>query len=200
MSTDAKIPVEYARKLYDDVRGWYSSADGKAQVILAIDGAFLAFFTGAMFSKPTDLKPLIDSLPAETWAFLVLTGVCLLASVSLAIMCLWSRTYSPSERTKFVREAQQNHSSPDLLPPSTMWFFQFIAHHDRSAFVRTLEAIDAAFELRSLASQIQILSANVQKKHSLVNMGFILAAATLVSFFLAGVGYMLQFVVQYGRQ
>lgn len=185
------LPVEYARKLYDDVRGWYASADGKAQVILAIDGAFLAFFTGALFSKPADITLLMNALPAESWVLLVLSGVCLLVSVSLAILCLWSRTYSARERNDFVRKATEENGGSELLPASTMWFFQFVAAHDKKTFLRTLEAVDATFELRSLASQIHILSTNVHRKHALVNAGFILAGATLVSFFLAGVGYVL---------
>ena len=47
--------LEYTRRVYESVLGWYKSADSKAQVILAIDGAFVAFLTGTIFVKPDDL-------------------------------------------------------------------------------------------------------------------------------------------------
>ena len=46
--------IAYSRRLYDDVLGWYRSADAKAQVVIRLDGAFLAFimllFAGAATS------------------------------------------------------------------------------------------------------------------------------------------------------
>lgn len=32
-------------RLFEDVRGWYDNADSKAQILLALDGAFLTFLT-----------------------------------------------------------------------------------------------------------------------------------------------------------
>jgi hypothetical protein len=52
--------------------------------------------------------------------------------------------------------------------------------------------VDAAFEIEVLASQVLILSGTVRKKHRAANVGFSLAAATLILFFLAGISYLLE--------
>jgi hypothetical protein len=185
---DMSAAVEYARRLYDDVRAWYANADGKAQVVLAIDGALVAFFAGAMFTKPADLESIVASFHSLTWPLLVLTAACLVGSIMAAILCLRSRTYSKRELQQFIDSANDVRSAE--CPVTTMWFFQFVAHHDKKAFLKTLQSVDSAFEIESMASQIHILSTNVRAKHRLANAGFVLAASTLILFFLAGVTYL----------
>ena len=165
MSTDSEKSVEYARRLYDDVRSWYDNADTKAQVVLAIDGAFLAFLTGAIFSKPGDLKEVVGSFSTWTWSLLALMTLCLLASVISAICCLWSRTYSAKELQEFVEAAQCAKGDSAQYAPKAMWFFQMVANLEERRFRATLEAVNGLFEIEAMASQIQILSKNVRTKH-----------------------------------
>jgi hypothetical protein len=86
--------LEYTRDLYKLVLDWYGNADTKAQILLTIDGAFLAFFTSSIFAKPEDLGFIIDKFWAGTWIFLGLMCICLVGSIVSALNCLRSRTYS----------------------------------------------------------------------------------------------------------
>jgi len=192
VATDDQKPVEYVRRLYDDVRGWYQNADTKAQVVLTIDGAFLAFLTGAIFVKPADLKLIVGAFSWWTWLFLTLMAWCLLASVMSAIHCLWSRIYSQKKLQEFIDSAQSTSGKSVQYSPKTLWFFQMVANLEEDRFRATLEAVDSAFEISAMASQIQILSGNVRTKHRAVNVGFVLAATTLIFFFFAGLSYMMR--------
>jgi hypothetical protein len=190
MSTGSENAVEYARRLYDDVRGWYDNADAKAQVVLAIDGAFLVFLTGAIFAKPSDLEEVVRAFSVWTWALLALMMLCLMASVLSAICCLWSRTYSVSKIEESINDAQSERSNHAQYAPEVMWFFQMVANLEENRFRATLKAVDDSFEIEAIASQIQILSTNVRTKHRYVNAGFALAATTLVLFLFAGLSYL----------
>jgi len=167
----------------------------QAQVVLAIDGAFLAFLTSAIFSKPDDLKSIIRCFSGLTWFLLALMAVCLLASVASAIYCLWSRIYSAARLGEVIASAQPEMQRQDIYAPQTVWFFQMLATLDPKRFHATLEGIDDRFEIEALGAQIQILSGNVRDKHRAVNLGFVFAAATMILFFFAGLSYMAQCTV-----
>jgi hypothetical protein len=190
MTRDDSGAGEYARRLYDDVLGWYKSAEAKAQIVLGVDGAFLAFLTGAIFAKPDELNAKVDAFSRWTWSLLGLMTICLLTSVAAAIYCLWSRIYSKPELEKILATTRQT-GDPKLYPPEHMWFFQMVAALKEDRFLATLRQVDTAFEIEAMGSQILILSENVRTKHRAANAGFSLAAATLILFFLAGLSYLL---------
>jgi hypothetical protein len=195
MTTDAQADsaaapsAEYARRLYDDVLGWYHNADAKAQVVLGLDGAFLAFVTAAVFQKPDDLTTLTAKFLPLTWRLLGLMATTLVASMAAAIYCLWSRVYfRPTSVVHSIR-AKSEPRTPNVYPSAVMWFFQFIAVLDPPMLRRTLMHADAGFEIDALASQISILSENVRRKHLAVNIGFVLAVVTLLLFAGAAASY-----------
>ena len=190
MSPDNENPVQFARRLYDNVYGWYQSADTKAQVVLAIDGGFLTFLTGAIFAKPSDLKAVVGSFSNWTSALLVLMTFCLVASIMSAMYCLRSRTYTAAQLRQFVEIVPAENGNSTPYPPKVMLFFQMVAVLEETRFCGTLKAINGSFEIEALASQIQILSRNVQKKHRAVNAGFVLAATTLILFLFSGLSYL----------
>lgn len=181
-----KPSIEYARRLYDDVRRWYDSADTKAQVILALDGAFLTFLTSAIFGA----TELTGSFATLTWLLLAAMTVCLVVSMASAIYCLWPRIYSNAGLGEFVETAEREKGRSGLAAPETMWFFQMIAGLEKKPFRTTLESVDESFEMKAMASQIWILSGHVHKKHLAVNVGFVLAATTLILFLLAGLSHL----------
>jgi len=190
MPNDSNPAVGYVRRLYDDVLGWYRSADTKAQVVLGIDSAFVAFLTSAIFAKPVDLKQIVAGFSSWTSMFLVLMLITLLLSISAAIHCLWSRIYSKAELSKIVQASGGDTAS--VYEPRIIWFFQMVAALDVAAFRRTLEQMDSPREVAAMASQIYILSGNVQRKHRAANLGFLFAAATLILFLAAGISYALR--------
>ena len=181
--------VEYTRRLYDDVRAWYQSADSKAQVALGIDGAFLAFLTSGLFSKPADLRTLVASFSPWTWFFLGLMTLTMLGSIAAAMYCLWSRIYTEAQVQQLVEQARKLSQDQEVYKPTVMWFFQMVGALDPKTFRQTLAKVDLDFEIDAMASEIQILSRNVRKKHGAANVGFLLAAVTLSLFLAAGISY-----------
>ncbi len=183
------IANEYIRRLYDNIVDWYKSADTKAQVILAMDGAFIVFLTGSVFSKPDELQGILSKLTTATWVMLGLMALCVFGSMGASIYCLWSRIYSKTEAIAYidrhVEEAQKKGQYQGIYPPAVMWFFQFLERLDLTRFKTTLESVDESFERESLIEQAQILSGNVRRKHTAVNVGFVLVALALVLFFFA---------------
>jgi len=183
--------VEYARRLYEDVLGWYRSADTKAQVVLGIDGAFVAFLASGIFKKPEELKPIVAAAVLTPWIWVPLCTmvVSLLASMCAAIECLRSRTYSRAELRKTLSGAMKTVAGRKSYDPKVLWFFQFVATLDMDIFRRDLAHANEEFEIEVMASQIQALSGNVRKKHRSANLGFLFAAVTLSLFLLAGISY-----------
>ncbi len=189
MSGEESSAVAYVRRLYDNVLEWYRSADNKAQVVLGLDGAFLAFLAGAAFAKPDDLRVVVHGFTAVTWFLLAVMTVCLLGSIAAAIHCLQSRLLTRSQLAQLV--SAEDRAVGNLRPyrPAQSWFFQILAPLDRERLERTLRNVDSAFEIEALSSQIHVLSQNVEQKHRAVNAGFLLAAITLTLFLLAGASY-----------
>jgi hypothetical protein len=181
--------VEYSRRLYDDVLGWYHNADAKAQIVLGLDGAFLAFIAATAFQKPLDLTSLTTKFSPWTWQLLGLMAVTLAASMTAAIYCLWSRIYFRLSVIVDRMRAKSEERSSTEYPPGVMWFFQFISVLDPAVFRKTLIGVTASFEIEALASQITALSNNVRKKHRAANLGFALAVVTLFLFAAAAASY-----------
>ncbi|HEX7051748.1 MAG TPA: hypothetical protein VF188_16200 [Longimicrobiales bacterium] len=181
--------VEYARRLFENVMSWYRGADAKAQVILTIDGAFLAFLTGAMFTEPGELRAIVAEFSAATWLLLLLMTLALVASIFSALACLWSRIYSRNEVRNLFDRLGVDVRDAGSYAPEVMWFFQFVGRLEAEPFRARLPSVDATFEVDTLASQIRALSRNVARKHLWVNAGFLLAGCSLVLFLAAGVGY-----------
>ena len=171
--------VEYSRRLYDDVLAWYQNADTKAQVVLGLDGAFLAFIAAAAFQKPEDLGALVATFSPWTWGWLALMVFTLFVSMTSAVYCLWSRIYVPSSIMSRVR-LEENQPGRTTYAPAVMWFFQYIDALDPKVFRTTLAGVTRPFEVDAMASQITALSHNVRTKHVAVNVGFACAVATLL--------------------
>jgi hypothetical protein len=184
---DITAAVEYARRLYEDVLGWYHSADTKAQVLLGLDGAFLALLAAAAFQTSDDLGRLIARFSPWTWRLLALMSASLVISMGSAVWCLWSRIYFGSSLDDWIRSAKAPPRTPSEYPADVMWFFQHLAALDSAKFRETLANVDHRFELNAMAAQLEKLSVNVRKKHIAVDLGFASAVATLLLFALAAV-------------
>jgi hypothetical protein len=181
--------VEYARRLYDDVLGWYQSADVKAQVLLGLDGAFLVFLATTAFQGPDDLEKVITKFSPWTWRLLALMTATLIISMGAAIYCLWSRVYFASSLDNWIKNAKSPARDQAQYPPDVMWFFQHVAALEGAKFRNTLHHIDSPFELDVMASQLEKLASNVKVKHIAVDLGFALSVLTLVLFMLAAASY-----------
>jgi hypothetical protein len=174
------LPLEYAHELYADVLAWYHSAESKAQVILTLDGIFLAAITGLTLTKRVDFEAVLDTFTLDTWLLLAVTTAALLASIVSAVICLGSRTYTSWGLRRFYRDLGVDPTDESTYVPEVLWFFQHIEGLDREQFKHALRRLDADGELRVYGSQIHILSGNVRHKHAWVNRAFAFAGLTLV--------------------
>jgi hypothetical protein len=182
--------LAYSRSLFDNLVEWYKSADAKAQVILSLDGAFLAFLTISIFTKRQDFLDVIAGFRAETWWALMLMCAALLGSIGCAIACLWSRLYWPKERDEFLNAPNADADVDHIA--KIIWFFQFIAKQDLATFRSRLNKVEGGLELRVLSFQILELSKRVLWKHKLVNIGFLLTASSLLLFLAGGISYIVR--------
>lgn len=181
--------VEYSRRLYDNVLGWYKNADSKAQVILGFVGAFLAFLVSLIFRKPTDLQAVIKNFNWETYLFIGPMLVCLVIAVACALSCIWSRLIHKSKIDSLFTDLKIHPTDTRSWKPEIMWFFQMINHLMSERLADGLLRVNNDFEIRALASQIAALSKNVERKHRLVNRGFVFTLGMLAFFLAAGVSF-----------
>ena len=188
-SPETPPSVLYAQRLYDDVLGWYHSADVKAQVLMGLNGAFLVFLATAAFQRPDDLENIIAKFSPWTWRLLALMSASLIISVGAACYCLWSRVYFASSLDNWIKNAKSPPRDPAQYPADVMWFFQHVAALEWTRFRETLRHIDSRFELDAMALQVEKLAKNVKKKHIAVDLGFALSVATLLLFTLAAASY-----------
>lgn len=181
--------LDYSRRLYERVIDWYKNADSKAQIILTLNGAFLAFLTSSIFKNPDDLFRLTSKFSNLTWLFLTLMCLCLVSSITCALMCLWSRVYFFAERDKAIMDEIEKINATEKYSPNLMLFFQTITLLDHNKFQTELAAVDKEFEVKALASQIYHLSKRVIVKHRLINIGFVMAGTALICFLVSGISY-----------
>src|SRR5258706_3848944 len=97
--------TDYSRRLFENILDWYKSADAKAQIILTLDGVFLSFLTGTLFSKRAEIYQVLHFFKPITWVFLRLMCLFISASIVSAIWCLWSRLRLPGTIQKAFRDA-----------------------------------------------------------------------------------------------
>lgn len=190
MSNDKKSPaLEYSRRVFDGVLEWYKNADSKAQLILTIDGAFLAFLTSSIFMEQDKLSKIISKFGVETWLLLALMCLALTSSILSAIVCLRSRIYSEEELDGLLRSASVDVEKAETYKPEFMLFFQFISRLSERQIAEKLSTVDERFEIDALAHQLRTLSENVKEKHKWVNRGFALAGSSLILFLGVAISY-----------
>ena len=113
-----KPAVEYSRRLYDDVLGWYRSADAKAQVVMGLDGAFLAFIAAGAFRKPEELASLFATFQPLTWRLLGL----IVGSVTSVTKPLNEAGACPPERLfRLAHEWLHQVTVVSWPAPATVW-------------------------------------------------------------------------------
>ncbi len=190
--SDLSDAVDYVRNVHQFNSEWYKNADTKAEIILSLDGIFLTVVTGAIFMNQVDLVDISNKFTNWSWFFLGLMSLSLAGSILCTIACLWSRI-SLSQRTKekYFVERKIEVDKPETYPPEATFFFQEISWLDPKLYQKLLLSVDKKFEIRALAADVHILAGNVLKKHQLVDFGFILAGASLLSFLAFGISYLI---------
>jgi hypothetical protein len=190
-SVDHSAAMNYAQNVFANIIDWYKSADFKAQIILTLDGALIAFLTSSLFKSPSELSQLTQHLAGRTWFLLMAMCLCLFGSIVSALMCLWSRIFLGGTRDSVLNlEKKKIKEGVKPYSPSVMLFFRTISWLDHDGFQEQLVSTDAAFHIRALASQSYLLSRRVYVKHMLVNAGFVLSGASFLLFLASGMSYL----------
>lgn len=144
----------------------------------------LAFVTASVFRAPGDLRPILLKFGIETWILLGLMAFSLGASITCALLALWSRG------VLLRRVSQQSQLTQSINPgPDSMGLFEDIRRLERESFRRALHNIDHAFVIDELGSSLFVLASNVSKKHRWLDLGFALSGATLLLFLGAAASY-----------
>src|SRR4051812_49007306 len=156
--TPSPEAVEYVRAVHADVRSWYANAEAKGQHILTFDGVFIAFISGSLFAKRSDLNELTANFGVETWALLAIMAGFMTLSIVCAELCLWSRHYLPWTLNRKLSEAHVNVADARTYSAEFLWFFQHIHHLDRDQLAIRLAAMDGDSELRALAANSHALA------------------------------------------
>jgi ABC-type uncharacterized transport system fused permease/ATPase subunit len=191
VSDEIDDKLKYAQGLYKDVLDWYRSAESKAQVLLAIDGTFLAFLTGSIFTEPDKIKRTIGW---ETWFLLGLMSLFLVCSIISALLCLWSRIDLLAIHIKMPNDEKPDTSKVETYESDVMWFFQKISYLKKDRFLSSILKVDKYFTIQALANESFVLSKNVSKKHFWVDLGFFFIVITLILFLSAGISYLVRSV------
>jgi len=183
--------LAYSNLVFANTVDWYRNADSKAQIILSLDGALVAFLTSSLFKKAEDLTPITSHFTALTWVLLAAMCACLAGSIMSALLCLWSRVFLGIKRDSVLgQERQRIREGEKLYSPNVMFFFKTICWLDHDRFQAQLEQVDEEFHIRAVGSQAYLLSKRVYRKHVMVNAGFVLAGASLILFLASGVSYL----------
>ncbi|MEE9555576.1 MAG: Pycsar system effector family protein [candidate division Zixibacteria bacterium] len=183
--------LEYSRRLYENTLDWYKRAETKAQLVLTIDGAFLAFLTKAMFESRNNQPGFYLFHSPLTWVLLAMMVITLTGSLIAVLICVRSRLHNNKQLADYYRDLGVDVAKPDSYRPDVMGFFQMIARLRREGLIEKLPQVDEEFEVKALASQIYFLSINVEEEHRWVNLAFWLTGASLMFFFMAGISYLM---------
>jgi hypothetical protein len=61
--------IEYIRRVYESARGWFTTAETKAQLLLTVNGVFITFSLGSVFGKVDEARTSVRAFGPDTWLF-----------------------------------------------------------------------------------------------------------------------------------
>lgn len=187
MDNNMKNP-EFVRGVYESAVYWYTSAESKAQLIITLDGIFLAFVGSGLVGS----KELIEKLYWLSASLLLLMVLSVGISIYFGIRCVWSRIYQPEELRKYFKKEGVNVDDYKTYKPTVCWFFQMVSKLKEEEFTKRMKEVSPSFEVEALTSQAFILSGNVLKKHRYVNYSFFFVGSTLFFFVLSAICIILE--------
>jgi hypothetical protein len=186
----AETAVAYLRELEESLRYWYSAAETKAQVVLTLNGVFLAFLTGSILTNRDKVTPTVAVFGPETWVFLAGMAAGLAGSIFCAVACLMARGVWPRKVRKDLRDYGVDPDRSDTYKPEVTVFFAHLAQLQPTRFAEQMRAIDLPYVAKALASDHIGWSVYIWRKHRLVNGAFILTGITLGFFLCVGASYL----------
>jgi hypothetical protein len=80
-SEEDKETVEYLRHMYAMTRAWYTAAETKAQLLLAVNGLFVTVLFGILFGNSGDRHLEYAKFGSGTWVLLSVSAVALVIAI-----------------------------------------------------------------------------------------------------------------------
>jgi len=176
----ANESLEYSRRIYEETLSWYRSAEAKAQILLTLAGAFVAFLSSIIVSKQAEVESLLKSFGRDTYFYIAIMASFIVASIFSALMCLRSRMPRGDSRKDPKTSA------------AYMWFFGELRYQKQQEIEEFLLKATDKEEVKALAAQIAPFSYNVTAKHRWVNRGFTFLIAALLFFVLVSASFFLR--------
>jgi hypothetical protein len=184
------VGIIYLRSVYADIFAWYKIADAKGQLILTLDGALITVATGFVLANPGQVAAQERGFGWETWMFLAVSSLALIASVVSAVICLYSQLSGTS-----LHDVDSNNGAT-YIPANAYWFgaIAAIAARDKQKTVNYLKTAprNPEFEIEVLANEIVTFSPNVLKKHKWANYAWLLTSISLIFLFAMSVSYLVR--------
>jgi len=183
--------LDYTRFLFDLIIDQQKSADNKAQVLLTLNGALLAFLTGILAMNQKDIKDFVSTFNNFTWTALALMALCLSLSIVFTLSCLWARIDMRDRSSEqFAIERKINLKDAGTYGPEMLLFFQSISHLDPEQFQSRMLSIDKRCEVIAVGSQLVPLSKICCSKYRSINIAFALTGLSLLFLLATGIGYL----------
>lgn len=178
--------VEYLRRMYASTRDWYTAAETKAQLLLAINGAFITVLFGVLFGRTGDVRASTDRFGFDTWVFAGASVIALISAIICAALCLWSlHDKSSAEFTVLGVDP----GAPTSYRAEVLWYFGHVARLQPVAVAEKLLEADRSFEVQALIYHVIDLAYRVLRKHKWVNRGWALTAFALIMLATAGISF-----------
>jgi hypothetical protein len=193
MATESSVPpgaLAFSRAVYTSTLDWYKVADSKGQLLLTLNGVYIAVLSSATIASSQNLVKLHSSLPPVTWFLLAGAAAATAISILMAISSLYSRL--SDTRLDKIRESftERDAQGGVRYRPAALYWFGTIARvgdMDRDIGLKMLQSADEAFELSAVTEDLFLLAPRVLAKHRLVNWGWVAAGASLLLLLAAAV-------------
>lgn len=167
--------LEYARKLFDVAMNWYKSAEIKAQIILTLNGGFLALLGSDLFFGK-ELNASVNFTPIMQLLFAIFLAS-LAASILFALLCVKSRFSKLDVEANTLRDDKGRKTG---YKPEITYFFDYLRQLDPNLLYQQLRQFTKEDETRLMIDQAIGLSKNVKTKHRFVNYSFLFFGASLI--------------------
>jgi len=180
--------VEYLRRMYASTRAWYTAAETKAQLLLAVNGVFITILFGVLFGKTSDLRAGASHFGVDTWAFTGMSVIALVSAIICAALSLWSLH---EKSTAEFAQLGVDPNDPSSYRAEVLWYFGHVARLQPAAIAERLLRADRSFEAQTLSYHVIDLAYKVLRKHQWVNRGWILTALALIMLAAAGTSFLI---------
>ena len=178
-----KANVEYLRHMYAMTRAWYTAAETKAQLLLAVNGLFVTVLFGILFGNSGGRHLGIAKFGPATWVLISVSVAALVIAIICAALCLWS--LHGRAKADFG-PLKVDPGKPASYQPEVLWYFGHLAYLERGAVKERLRSVDRRFEIETLSYHVVDLARKVLRKHRYVNAGWAFTALALIALVAAG--------------